>query len=73
MENLAGAKEAEVTRLRTALQSAQASINAEPPKKIVVDDAAPPKKPVKKKAATKPPSVTPIPGPVTPVPATKPQ
>lgn len=73
MENLAGAKEAEVTRLRTALQSAQASINAEPPKKIVVDDAAPPKKPVKKKAATKPSSVTPIPGPVTPVPATKPQ
>src|SRR6266436_2485389 len=54
MESLAGAKEAEVTHLRAALQSAQASINAEPPKKIVVDDDAPPKKPAKKKPVTKP-------------------
>ena len=44
MENLAGAKEAEVTRLRSALQSAQASLAAQPPKKTVVDDDAPPKK-----------------------------
>ena len=38
MESLAGAKEAEVTRLRAALQSAQASVPAQPPKKTVVDD-----------------------------------
>jgi hypothetical protein len=69
MDNLAGAKEAEVIRLRAALQSAQASINAQPPKKIVVDDEAPPKKPAKKKAATKP---NPAPA-TTPVPPTKPQ
>jgi hypothetical protein len=68
MENLAGAKEAEVTRLRAALQSAQANAPAEPPKKIVVDDNPPPKKPAKKKAAAKP-NTTPPPAP----PATKPQ
>jgi hypothetical protein len=68
MESLAGAKEAEVTRLRAALQSAQANAPAEPPKKIVVDDSPPPKKPAKKKAAAKP-NVTPPPAP----PATKPQ
>ena len=69
MESLAGAKEAEVTRLRAALQSAQASAPAEPPKKIVVDDNPPPKKPAKKKAAPKP-DTTPPP---TAAPATKPQ
>ena len=58
MEMLAGAKEAEVTRLRAALQSAQASVAAQPPKKIVVDDDAPAKKPVKKKAPTKPKAST---------------
>ena len=67
MESLAGAKEAEVTRLRAALQSAQANAPAEPPKKIVVDDN-PPKKPAKKKAAAKP-NTTPPSAP----PATKPQ
>ena len=67
MESLAGAKEAEVTRLRAALQSAQANAPAEPPKKIVVDDN-PPKKPVKKKAAAKP-NTTPPSAP----PPTKPQ
>jgi len=75
MESLAGAKEAEVSRLRTALQSAQASINAEPPKKIVVDDAAPPpKKPAKKKTA-KPAAAPGTPSGTTPppTPATKPQ
>jgi hypothetical protein len=68
MENLAGAKENEVIRLRAALQSAQASVAAQPPKKIVVDDDAPPKKPAKKKAAnkpnpnpTQPPAMTPPP------------
>jgi len=69
MESLAGAKEAEVIRLRAALQSAQASAPAEPPKKIVVDDQAPPKKPVKKKAAAKPHTATPP----APAPTTKPQ
>jgi hypothetical protein len=71
MESLAGAKEAEVARLRVALQSAQANISAEPPKKVVVDDAAPPKKPAKKKTAAKPattPGATPP-----PTPAPKPQ
>jgi hypothetical protein len=53
METLAGAKEAEVTRLRTALQTAQANTPAAPPKKVVVDDAAPVKKPAKKKAVPK--------------------
>jgi len=71
MESLAGAKEAEVARLRVALQSAQASISAEPPKKVVVDDAAPPKKPAKKKSAAKP---APTPGTAPPpTPAPKPQ
>jgi len=71
MESLAGAKEAEVARLRVALQSAQASISAEPPKKVVVDDAAPPKTPAKKKSAAKP---APTPGAAPPpTPAPKPQ
>ena len=53
METLAGAKEIEVTRLRAALQSAQANTPTQPPKKVVVDDDAPVKKPVKKKSAPK--------------------
>lgn len=73
MESLAGAKEIEVTRLRAALQSAQANTSAEPPKKTVIDDTAPApaKKPAKKKAASKP-NTTPNPAPA-PTPATKPQ
>jgi phage shock protein A len=64
METLAGAKEVEVTRLRAALQSAQANTPTQPPKKIVVDDDAPVKKPVKKKPAPKaaPAPTTPNPG-----------
>jgi phage shock protein A len=62
METLAGAKEVEVTRLRAALQSAQANTPTQPPKKIVVDDDAPVKKPVKKKSALK---VAPAPTPPT--------
>jgi len=64
METLAGAKEVEVTRLRAALQSAQANTPTPPPKKIVVDDDAPVKKPVKKKSAPKaaPAPATPNPG-----------
>ena len=67
VETLAGAKEGEVTRLRAALQNAEANSNSQPPKKIVVDDTAPAKKPVKKKAASKP---TPDP---TAAPPSKPQ
>lgn len=58
IENLATSKEAEITRLSTALKTAQAAA-AEPPKKIVVDDNEPPKKPAttkKKSASTKKPA-----------------
>jgi DNA repair exonuclease SbcCD ATPase subunit len=73
METLAGAKDAEMTRLRAALQSAQASVQAEPPKKIVVDDATPPKKPApKKKKVTPKPATTPATPPAT-TPPTNPQ
>jgi len=55
IENLATAKEAEISHLRTDLKTAQAAIPSEPPKKTVVDDTAPAKKPaVKKKPAAKP-------------------
>jgi len=59
IENLASAKESEITRLRTDLKTAQAAIPSEPPKKTVVDDNTPAKKPaVKKKPAAKPASAT---------------
>ncbi len=61
METLAGAKELEVTRLRAALQEAQASVTSQPPKKIVVDDTAPAKKPAKKKPVPKAKPSTPSP------------
>jgi hypothetical protein len=51
MQNLASAKESELTRLRNQLKAAQAAIPVAPPKKTIVDDTEPPKKPVKKKAA----------------------
>ena len=63
METLAAAKEVEVTRLRTALQTAQANTPSAPPKKIVVDDEAPAKKPVKKKPAPKAAPATTAPSP----------
>jgi hypothetical protein len=63
METLAGAKEVEVTRLRAALQTAQANTPTQPPKKIVVDDDAPVKKPVKKKPAPKAAPATTAPNP----------
>jgi hypothetical protein len=59
METLAGAKESEVTRLRAALQNAQANTPAQAPKKIVVDDTTPAKKPVKKKPVVKAAPATP--------------
>lgn len=59
IENLSSAKEAEITRLRAELKTAQAA-PAAPPKKVVVDDNETPKKPtVKKKPATKPSTTTP--------------
>jgi hypothetical protein len=54
IENLASSKEAEITRLSTALKTAQAA--AEPPKKILVDDTEPPKKPAPKKKTPKKPA-----------------
>jgi hypothetical protein len=63
METLAGSKEAELSKLRTDLQTARATEKvAAPPTKTVVDDTEPPKKPVRKKPAPKvpkPPSNTP--------------
>jgi hypothetical protein len=50
MQKLAGAKEDELTRLRTQIKTLQAA-PPPPPKKIVVDDTEPPKKPVTKKKA----------------------
>ena len=74
MESLAGAKENEVTRLRAALQNAQANTPSQPPKKIVVDDTAPAKKPVKKKPIPKGPSSTPANTPANPsTPAAQPK
>lgn len=52
IDNLATAKEADITRLRTELKTAQTQTPATPPKKIVVDDTEPPKKPVTKKKTT---------------------
>ena len=63
METLAGAKEAELARLRTAVQSGPTGTNSQQPKKVVVDDNEPPKKPARKKSSTKP----------APPPQTKPQ
>ena len=71
METLAGAKESELTQLRTQVRDLKAAaIPSEPPKKVVVDDTEPPKKPVKKKVIPKPPkpstpTTTQQPGPTT--------
>jgi hypothetical protein len=57
METLAGAKESELTQLRTQVRDLKAAaIPPAPPKKVVVDDTEPPKKPVKKKKAIPKPS-----------------
>jgi hypothetical protein len=52
MQNLTGAKENELSRLRAELKAAQAA-PPPPPKKIVVDDTQAPKKPAKKKGPPK--------------------
>jgi hypothetical protein len=59
MQNLAAAKDADLTRLRTQLKAAQAAATPpSPPKKTIVDDTEPPKKPAKKKPAKPAPPVT---------------
>jgi hypothetical protein len=60
IENLSSAKEAEITRLRADLKTAQAAVPVTPPKKTVVDDNEPAKKPVvvKKKPVAKPATTT---------------
>src|SRR5258708_28229671 len=65
LQNLAAAKESELTRLRNQVKAAQAAIQAAPPKKTIVDDTEPPKKPVKKKS--------PKPAAPAPAPASTPQ
>jgi hypothetical protein len=52
IESLSSAKEAEITRLRADLKTAQAAIPTVPAKKIVVDDTEPAKKPATKKKST---------------------
>ena len=59
LQNLATAKEGELTRLRGQVKAMQTGPPG-PPKKIIVDDTEPPKKPAKKKAAK------PNPAPATP-------
>lgn len=60
IDTLATSKEQEIVRLRTDLKTAQAAVEAAPPKKIVVDDTEPVKKPaVKKKPVAKKPAKTP--------------
>jgi hypothetical protein len=54
LENIAGAKEAELARLRTQVQQAQPPPVAQPAKKVIVDDSEASKKPAKKKPMTKP-------------------
>ncbi len=58
METLAGAKEVELTRLRTQLRNVQATAPPPAPKKIIVDDNEPAVKTTKKKPAPKKPSTT---------------
>jgi hypothetical protein len=69
LETLTDSKEAELTRLRTDLQNARATVQAAPPKKVVVDDTEPPK-PVKKRPVHKTPkpptSTAPTPDSTTP-------
>ncbi|MFI5114534.1 MAG: hypothetical protein ACHP7J_05255 [Terriglobales bacterium] len=58
MQNLASAKENELTRLRSQVKTMPAT-PPPPPKKIIVDDTEPAKKPAKKKATK--PNVAPAP------------
>lgn len=59
MDNLSNAKEAEITRLRLDLKTAQAEATPTPPKKVVVDDTEPPKKPAIKVVKKKTPPAKP--------------
>jgi hypothetical protein len=59
IDTLATSKEQEIVRLRTDLRTAQAAVEAAPPKKIVVDDNEPVKKPpAKRKPVAKKPAAT---------------
>lgn len=73
IETLSSAKEAEITRLRTELKTAQEAIPAPPPKKIIVDDAAPAKKPSLKKRPARKPTAPATPPPAQQPPASSPQ
>jgi hypothetical protein len=53
MEGLAGAKEAELTRLHAEIRASQTAATSQSPKKVIVDDDEPVKKPVKKKPVPK--------------------
>ena len=68
MQNLATAKERELTRLRNQVKSALATPPTAP-KKIIVDDTEPPKKPARKKSAK--PTVPPAPANPSNTPQTK--
>jgi hypothetical protein len=70
MQNLAAAKESELTRLRNQIKILQAATPPEPPKKVIIDDTVPPKKPAKKKPAK--PAV-PAPAPANPESAPQPK
>ncbi len=58
METLAGAKEVEITRLRSQIKNVTPVTAAGAPKKVVVDDTEAPKKPAKK-PVPKPPAAKP--------------
>ncbi len=78
MESLAGAKEAELARLRAQVRASQPVASSQGAKKIIVDDDEPVKKPVKKKVVAKPaakPGTSPATttSPATATPATKTQ
>ncbi len=51
MDKLAAAKDSEIATLHTQVQTLQAAMPPEPPKKIVIDDNEKPKKPVRKRVA----------------------
>jgi hypothetical protein len=70
MQNLAAAKESELTQLRGQIKAMQAAAPPPPPKRIIVDDTEPPKKPAVKK---KPKPATPgTPATTTPAPTKAP-
>ncbi len=57
MENLAAAKDKELTDLRNQVRTLKAAVPTQPPKKIVIDDEEKPKKPI---PAKKPKTAKPV-------------